>query len=235
MKREGNGYTIIYSVIMVIIVALGLSFTHLILLDRQIANENIDKMQQMLLSLNVVASTDDAEERYNELFTNAYLITPGGEKIDGTEGVKPDDPAFSTELDDPNAEGLPVYEVTIDNKLVYVLPMSGAGLWGSIWGYMAVEEDGSTIYGAGFDHSSETPGLGAEIAERSFGLQFTGKEIIKDSQFLSISVVKPGQADTRRDYVDGISGGTITSVGVSNMLENSIGLYDEFLMKLNSN
>src|SRR5699024_7583599 len=144
--------------------ALGLSFTHQSLLDKQIANENIDKMQQLLRSLNIEANVDEAQATYDELITDAYLVTNDGEKINGTEGTTPKDPAFSTELSDPNAQGLPVYEVSIDGKRVYILPMSGAGLWGSIWGYLAVEEDGSTIFGADFGHAGETPGLGAEIA-----------------------------------------------------------------------
>lgn len=235
MNRESNKYTIIYAAVMVIIVALGLSFTHQMLLERQISNENIDKMQQILLSLNIVVDVEDAEVTYDKLITDAYLITNKGIKIEGTEGTTAEDPAFSTELGDPNAEGLPVYEGLIEDEKVYIIPLSGAGLWGSIWGYLSIEEDGSTIYGADFGHAGETPGLGAEIAERSFGLQFEGKEIIKDGNFLSIAVVKPGQSDIRRDYVDGISGGTITSVGVSKMLTESAGRYREFLMNLNSN
>ena len=234
MNRESNSYTIIYAVVMVILVALGLSFTHQSLLDKQTANENIDKMQQLLRSLNINAEANEAESRYNELVTDAYLISADGEKIEGTEGTTPDDPAFSTELSDPNAKGLPVYEVSIEGKKVYIIPMTGAGLWGSIWGYLAVEDDGSTIYGADFGHAGETPGLGAEIATRSFGLQFEGKELIKDGTFRSIAVVKPGQTDSRRDYVDGISGGTITSQGVDKMLLNSVSEYESFLMKLNS-
>ncbi len=234
MNRESNSYTIIYAVVMVILVALGLSFTHQSLLDKQTANENIDKMQQLLRSLNINAEANEAESRYNELVTDAYLISADGEKIEGTEGTTPDDPAFSTELSDPNAKGLPVYEVSIEGKKVYIIPMTGAGLWGSIWGYLAVEDDGSTIYGADFGHAGETPGLGAEIAEKSFGLQFEGKELVKAGKFLSIAVVKPGQTDSRRDYVDGISGGTITSQGVDKMLLNSVSEYESFLMKLNS-
>ncbi len=219
---------------MVILVALGLSFTHQSLLDKQIANENIDKMQQLLRTLNIEANVDEAQSAYNELITDAYLITNSGEKINGTDGKTPEDPAFSTELSDTTAQGLPVYEVSIEGKKVYILPMSGTGLWGSIWGYLAVEEDGSTIYGADFGHAGETPGLGAEIAERSFGLQFEGKELIKEGTFRSIAVVKPGHSDSRRDYIDGISGGTITSQGVDKMLLNSVRKYESFLMKLNS-
>ena len=234
MNRDSNGYTIIYAAVMVIIVALGLSFTHQALLDKQIANENIDKMQQLLRSLNISVGTDKAEAKYEELITNAYLITEKGEKIEGTEGTKPEDPAFSTEFGD-HSVGLPVYEVSIDGKNVYIIPMSGAGLWGAIWGYLAVEDDGSTIYGADFGHAGETPGLGAEIAGSFFSTQFQGKEIIKDGQFLSVAVVKPGQTNSRRDYVDGISGGTITSQGVDKMLLNSVGEYESFLMNLNRN
>src|SRR5690554_2760519 len=116
MNRESNSYTIIYAAVMVILVALGLSFTHQSLLDKQTANENIDKMQQLLRSLNINAEANEAESTYNELVTDAYLITANGEKIEGTEGTTPDDPAFTTELSDPNAQGLPVYEVSIDGK-----------------------------------------------------------------------------------------------------------------------
>lgn len=199
MNRESNTYTIIYSVVMVILVALGLSFTHQSLLDKQIANENIDKMQQLLRSLNIEANVDEAEVAYDELITDAYLITNEGEKINGTEGKTPEDPAFSTELSDPNAQGLPVYEVSIDGKKVYILPMSGAGLWGSIWGYLAVEEDGSTIYGSDFGHSGETPGLGAEISERSLVFSLKEKNFLKkvlSVQLRLLSQVKQTHVET---------------------------------------
>ena len=153
---------------MVIIVALGLAFTHQALSDRQTANVNIDKMQQILRSLNIDASASEAQQKYDELVQNAYLITPDGVKVEGSEGTTPDDPAFSTELDDESAAGLPVYEAEVDGSLKYIIPMQGAGLWGPIWGYLAVEADGSTIYGAEFGHQGETPGLGAEIVTPSF-------------------------------------------------------------------
>lgn len=234
MNRENSGYTIIYAAVMVVIVALGLAFTHQVLSDRQIANENIDKMQQILRSLNINASADEAIDQYNQLIQNAYLINSDGTQVAGTEGTTPDDPAFSTELGDPASQGMPVYEAEIDGSIKYVIPMSGAGLWGGIWGYLAINADGSTIYGAEFDHSGETPGLGAEIADVSFKTQFQGKSLFRDGQFQSIAVVKPGRTAANRDYVDGISGGTITSQGVDNMLLESVGRYREFLENLNA-
>ena len=234
MNRENSGYTILYASIMVIIVALGLAFTHQALNERQTANVNIDKMQQILRSLNIDASAADAQQKYDELVKNAYLITPDGMKVEGSEGTTPDDPAFSTELGDESAAGLPVYEAEVDGSVKYIIPMDGAGLWGPIWGYLAVEADGSTIYGAEFGHQGETPGLGAEIVTPSFRQQFAGKELVKDGHFRSVAVVKPGQTAAGRDYVDGISGGTITSKGVDAMLLNSVGQYSNFLMNLNA-
>jgi len=219
---------------MVVIVALGLAFTHQALSDRQTANVNIDKMQQILRSLNIDASAAEAQQKYDELIQNAYLITPDGVKVEGSEGTTPEDPAFSTELDDESAAGLPVYEAEVDGSLKYIIPMQGAGLWGPIWGYLAVEADGSTIYGAEFGHQGETPGLGAEIVTPSFREQFAGKELVKEGAFRSVAVVKPGQTAAGRDYVDGISGGTITSKGVDAMLLNSVGQYSNFLMNLNA-
>ena len=224
----------IYAAVMVIIVALGLAFTHQTLIERQTANVNIDKMQQLLRSLNIDATAAEAQQRYGELVKNAYLINSDGTKVEGSEGTTPNDPAFSTTPGDEEARGLPVYEAEIDGSVKYIIPMRGAGLWGPIWGYLAVESNGSTIYGAEFGHQGETPGLGAEIVMLSFREQFIGKEVIKEGAFKSVAVVKPGQSVSNRDYVDGISGGTITSKGVDAMLLNSVGEYERFLMNLNA-
>lgn len=224
----------IYAAVMVIIVALGLAFTHQTLIERQTANVNIDKMQQLLRSLNIDATAAEAQQRYGELVKNAYLINRDGTKVEGSEGTTPNDPAFSTTPGDEEARGLPVYEAEIEGSVKYIIPMQGTGLWGPIWGYLAVESNGSTIYGAEFGHQGETPGLGAEIVMLSFREQFIGKEIIKEGAFKSVAVVKPGQSVSNRDYVDGISGGTITSKGVDAMLLNSVGEYERFLMNLNA-
>ena len=213
---------------MVIIVAIGLAFTHQVLSDRQTANVNTDKMQQILRSLRVDASPAEADGIYRTLVKSAYLITPEGVKIDGTEGIEPTDPAFSGE-----GEGLAVYEAEVEGSKKYIIPMNGTGLWGPIWGYLSVEGNGSTVYGSEFGPAGETPGLGAEIVYPAFRKQFNGKELIKNGEFKSRAVVKPGQTNSERDYVDGISGGTITSKGVDAMLLESVGEYKNFLLQLN--
>ena len=113
--------------------------------------------------------------------------------------------------------------------------MYGAGLWGPIWGYVAVNSDGSTIYGAYFAHQGETPGLGAEIEKPAFSNQFNDKHLIKDGKFMPVAVLKAGQAPLNgEDYVDAISGGTITSKGVASMIDDCLSGYTKFLESLSS-
>jgi Na+-transporting NADH:ubiquinone oxidoreductase subunit C len=129
---------------------------------------------------------------------------------------------------------LPVYEATMtDGSVKYILPMYGAGLWGPIWGYVALDDDASTVYGAYFAHQGETPGLGAEIEKAAFSDKFNGKQMFKGDAYLPIAVVKAGQKPTGdNDYVDGVSGGTITSKGVSAMLSDCLLPYEHFLQSI---
>jgi Na+-transporting NADH:ubiquinone oxidoreductase subunit C len=111
--------------------------------------------------------------------------------------------------------------------------MYGAGLWGPIWGYLSVNEDGNTVFFFVFSHQGETPGLGAEIATTGFSSQFPGKQLFKDNIFKSIAIVKPGKTAQDQDYVDGISGGSITGIGVDHMIKHSMERYVEFLKTIN--
>lgn len=233
MNTEKSTYTIIYAAVMVLLVALGLSFTHQALSDIQQKNVEVDKMQQILSSLKIEASTDEAPTIYNDLINDAYLIDINtGEKKEASAGKQPTDSAFM--VNTANREGFPVYEAEIDGDKKYILPMNGKGLWGPIWGYLALNSDANTIYGVDFGHDSETPGLGAEITHDFFKIQFDGKELFKNGEFKSIAVVKKGQSVANQDYVDGISGGTITSKGVNSMLYESVGDYRKFLENLKS-
>jgi Na+-transporting NADH:ubiquinone oxidoreductase subunit C len=232
MNRESNVYTILFSAIMVVIFALGLSLIHQTLRPKQIQNENVDTMRQILRSLNIEASAAEAEAKYAELIKNAYLIAPDGSKVVGTEGTQYYDRAFSA-ISRRDAAGLPVFEANVNGNTIFILPMRGAGMWAPIWGYLAVNADGNTIFGATFDHTSETPGLGDAIATQAFGERYIGKRLFQNGAFTSVSVVKPGASSLRgEDYVDGVSGGTITSRSVGVMMYQSIGAYENFLMNL---
>lgn len=230
MNTNKNSYTIIYAIIMVVVVALLLAFVSGALKSKQNANVELDKKKQILSSLNVDLNGQDAEALYNQYIQKAVVINSKGEILSDDK-----DKAFKIdivkELSKPleNRE-LPIYVATVDGQEKYILSTRGAGLWGPIWGYIAFNEDKNSIFGTYFAHASETPGLGAEIANKDFQQEFIGKKIMSsDNEFVSVAIVKPGQKNTEKDYVDGISGGTITSKGVEDMLLKSIGQYESFL------
>lgn len=237
MNKENNGYVILYASVMVILVAVGLAFTSQSLKDRQIDNQNIDKMEQILRSLGISGvAKDKVIDTYNATITDAYLVDREGNVIEETRGTGTTDPAFSydiAELRTPaERKSYPVFEATLDGQKAYVMALYGAGLWGPIWGYISVAGDGDNVLGADFSHASETPGLGAEITHEPFSGQFRDKHLYRDGSFTSIAVVKHGKTDESRDYVDGISGGTLTSKGVNNMLLDVLTQYEPFLNNL---
>lgn len=227
MNKQGNTYTIIYIAVMVCIVGAALAWVSLALKPKQDENIRIDKMQQMLHSVNITSDETNAIELYNSHITNSYVINNKGEKIDGVAF----DVNVANEIKKPADERqLPVFECDINGETKFILPVYGAGLWGPIWGYISVNADGTTVYGAYFSHQSETPGLGAEIATPHFSEQFKEKQLFKDGQFKSIAVQKKGQKSLNgEDYVDAISGGTITSKGVQSMLQSCLSCYAVFL------
>ena len=113
-----------------------------------------------------------------------------------------------------------------------LMNVDGAGLWGAIWGYVALNSDKDTVYGVYFSHASETPGLGAEIASTHFQGEFPGKKTLENGEVV-LGVVKNGKVEKPDYQVDGISGGTITSVGVDAMLKACLSSYKNFLTNNN--
>lgn len=223
MNRDSNVYTVVYASVMVVVVAVLLAFTSQSLRTYQKANEDNDKRQQILRSINVSVPANEAEAKYNELITDAFLINANGEKVGDAAA------AFAG----LEADAYPIFVATVDGQTKYIMAMHGAGLWGPLWGYISVDADKNTIFGTDFSHQGETPGLGAEITKPNFSSQFAGKQIFKNGEFKSIAVVKPGKSAAGQDYVDGISGGTITSQGVDRMLFDSLSGYVKFLTSQN--
>jgi len=229
MNKESNLYTILYSIAIVVIVAVMLAYTSEALQPQQARNMTIDKIRQILTSINIESTHSNAEQLFEKYIADSYLVDSQGEKVPGN--------AFETELAVELSKPLherkyTVFEALIDGNKKYVLSMRGAGLWGPIWGFISLDDDKNTVYGVSFDHEGETPGLGAEIDRPHFEQAFIGKKFFNaENKFVSIAVVKPGRPVHGQDYVDGISGGTITSHAVDAMLKSSIGAYEMFLRK----
>ena len=107
------------------------------------------------------------------------------------------------------------------------MALHGAGLWGPLWGYISVDSDKNTIYGADFSHQGETPVWVPKFQNRNLATN-SREKLFMDGTFKSIAIVKPGKSVAGQDYVDGISGGTITSNGVGAMLFDSLSGYVKF-------
>ena len=242
MNRDSNTYTIIYAAIMVVVVAVALTLTAGALRKPQQENERIDKMQQILRAVQLEPSKDQVISTYAEVIKQEILVNGQGnviatferDQIAKNEAFQMNTAnQFKSRLQDPSL-GLPVYIAEVKGQKVYIFPMDGTGLWGAIWGYLAVQADGSTVYGTDFSHADETPGLGAEIATKHFSQEFVGKHLYRGLQFKSIAVVKRGKTVDDQDYVDGISGGTLTSNGVNSMLWSSIHEYLPYIEQIRS-
>ena len=192
LNTNSNAYIIIYSAVLVVIVAFLLAFVFQTLKPMQDANVALDVKKQILYSLNI-RNLDgaEAEAKYAEV-------------------VK----------DEREVDGQKVYNCEIDGQKILVASLKGMGLWGGISGYMAIKGDG-TVYGAYFNHESETAGLGAEIKDsQEWQEKFIGKKIFDESGSVVLSVVK--KVDDPQTQVDCVTGATLTSNGVDAMIKDCL-------------
>jgi len=231
MKNFSNTYIFIFSAVMVVLVALLLSTTSLNLKPFQDKNVEVEKKQNILASINIESTAKDAVELYAKYITSSFVVNNKGEKVEGVDAFTVN---VKNELSKPASDRLlPVFVGTLsDGTNAYVMPLQGKGLWGPIWGYISLKPDMNTVLGAVFDHSGETPGLGAEIATEGFQKPFADKQIFKDStEFVSIKVLKGGAPENDIHGVDAISGGTLTSKGLEAMLDSCLIQYKTFFIQ----
>ena len=202
LNTNSNSYIIIYSAVLVIIVAFLLAFVFQALKPMQDANVALDVKKQILYSLNIRGlDGEEAEAKYKEVVK---------EEIE--------------------AEGLKYFACEIDGQPKYVFPLKGMGLWGGISGFLSVNDDLNTVYGAYFNHESETAGLGAEIKDsQAWQEKFQGKKIFNANGEVALSVVK--KVDNPDTQVDCVTGATLTSNGVSDMLRDCMKQYMNLLKK----
>lgn len=243
MNTNGNAYTVIYTTIVVALVAAILAFVAMTLKPKQDANIKAETISQMLTAAQFYTKdecsamgNDKVLEAYSQNIREAYTINLKGEKvrdlntevksIELQDGLKAQNKNIK---DGSDAVDLPVYVFNKDGKSVTVVPVYGAGLWGPIWGYIALDEDLQTIVGAYFDHDSETPGLGAKIKDDpSFRAEFIGKKVNVASDPV-FSVVKVGTSADENSSVDAITGATMTSKGLGEAIAFWLKAYAPFL------
>ena len=192
LNTNSNSYIIIYSAILVVIVAFLLAFVYQALKPMQDANVALDVKKQILYSLNI-------------------------RNLDGAEAEAKYAEVVKSEEDQ---NGLKVYQCEIDNQDILVASLKGMGLWGGISGDLAIDEEGK-VYGAYFNHESETAGLGAEIKDsQAWQEKFIGKKIFDENGKVILSVVK--KVEDPQTQVDCVTGATLTSNGVDAMLKDCL-------------
>ena len=227
MNTNSNTYTVIYSIILVVIVAAVLAFAAMFLKPMQDANVKKDTIGQILTAATVEG--DDILATYQQEIEKAILVDINGEVV-GTLNVDECEVYGNSDLKRQIAaeqKALPVY---IFKNGITVVPCYGAGLWGPIWGYVGFEGDLKTIKAVRFGHKGETPGLGAKIAdEPSFAEAFVGQQV--GTGEILFEIAKPANRVTEKNGVDAISGATITSQALGKTLNQWFGFYQNYLSK----
>lgn len=230
LNTNSNTYTILYATGVVVVVAFLLAFAYAALKDRSDANERIDKKQQILAALNIRGLDKAAvEDKYKEVVLQDLIVNAQGDVL--KEGKEQDKDGFTVDRKNMGPDCLPIYICSVGGAKKYVVPMAGKGLWGGIWGFVALDEDGRTVFGSYFSHESETAGLGALIKEQKFQDEFAGKKAYADDGAVVLTVVKSGAVQDKSKEVDGITGATLTSNGVRDMILEYLAHYKAFLSK----
>lgn len=223
LDTSSNTYTIVYASVMVIIVAFLLAFISSVLKPTQDANVENDTKGQILTSLNI----DIKASGFNvaDEFKNVQDMLWNGTELIPYEGK-----FLSSYGSAIKAGELHVFVAQAEGETKYVLPVTGRGLWGGLWGYIALNADKKTVYGTYFYHESETAGLGARIGERWFQEQFNGKPVFagENTEAVALKVVKAG-ASKAENEIDGVTGATLTSDGVSAMVQDGLSVYLSFI------
>ena len=233
INKNSNGYTFTFAILMVVVVGTLLAVASQGLKSRQDKNTSDKKMINILSAIKVEATRANAQKMFDTYVVESKIIS--GKDISAAAF----DVDIQKEFRDKNLKlsdrNYPLYICEKNGSRYYVIPVVGTGLWGPIWGFVALESDYKTIYGATFDHKAETPGLGAEIKQGFYSDQYAG-EMVADTSgtFLPIVVVKDGSGKGMNSKVDGITGGTITSKGVEEMTTRTLAVYVNYFNALNN-
>ncbi|MCH2217398.1 MAG: Na(+)-translocating NADH-quinone reductase subunit C [Flavobacteriales bacterium] len=248
-KTDGNVYTVVFAVGMVLVVGALLAFlaSESALKPFITENKRIEKQQNILYAMGVnenqgtsaiFVSTDIAGSKFKE-FVKKQLVIEGNKTSEDDQAYLIDVKKEKDKAKRGGVRKLPLFVGEKDGKIFYVAPIRGKGLWDAIWGYIAMDEN-MVVQGAYFDHKGETPGLGANIKERFFMDDFIGEHLLdSNGNFKGIRVAKGNndpKNDEKTDYeVDAIAGATITGDGVSAMIKSDLKLYVPYFKSLKAN
>jgi len=237
MDKNSNIYTFFFVGTMVIGIASILAFTSQTLKPMQKENVKNEKMQNILSTIGINVSREEAEGLYSKYIKEELAL-----KIDGSvnKSLNPfSEINLAKEIKkDYKNQHFPLYVAEVESEKYYIIELRGVGLWDAIWGYISLKSDFNTINGVSFDHKGETAGLGAEITKDWFKESFVDEKVFSNNgELVGITVLKgnndPKNLDKNDHEVDAISGSTITGDGVTNMIKERLNNYLPYLEKLN--
>ena len=223
---RSDTYTIVFTTIVTVVLGLGLSVTADSLRERQSINEELDIKKNILSVLGFNLSSDWGNDQIQSLYEKNINEL----NVDKTGSIL-------GSIESSNSDNYKIYQSKENDKVTgYAIPIAGKGLWGTMYGYFAIEPDAETVKGITFYRHKETPGLGAEVDKEWFQSNFVGKKLIDTSgSLVSVEVVKGyvSNADPEAMHkVDGISGATITGKGLTTFLKNDLQKYEPYLSKV---
>lgn len=235
-KTNSNGYTFMFAIILVVVVAALLAFAATSLQPIQQKNVRQEKKQNILATVGVDSvevdgqkvplTRDLADEFFDKYITESVALKEDGSVDDSVDAFEVD---LAKELKKPVSDQIyPLYIANIEGSKYYIVPLRGKGLWDAIWGYISLKDDINTVKGAVFDHKGETPGLGAEITKDWFQQRFQDEKVFDgNGNLIGVSVAKGSLGNGNKDdnRVDAISGATITGRGVSDMISERLKHY----------
>lgn len=233
-----NSYTIIFSVVMVVVVGTLLAGISSALSPNIKANKRVEKMQNIMFPMGVVATADEAEELYEKYVGTEQYIVKGevATKTNAAFKVEVKKEQDKVKANASYEQQLPLFIGKKDGENYYVVPIRGNGLWGPVWAYMSLDKN-MVVQGAFFDHAGETPGLGANIKESFFRDDFAGEHVLDASGTFKGIAVKKGNLDPKNERktdnaVDAMAGATITGDGISAMINKGLALYVPYFKTL---
>ena len=234
INKDSNGYTFGFAITMVVVVGSILAGVAMATKPYKEKNDEVKKKMNIVKALMDTQAEKDAITRKNAADEfSKYVNLDDAIVLDMNGNVKEGVNAFDVDIRKENRDktlapedkNYPLYVAQVNGKAAYVIPVVGKGLWGPIWGNICLGDDMNTIKGATFDHKGETPGLGAEIKQAFFINGWIGEKVADENgDFEKFEVVKDNSG-TKEKKVDGITGGTITSKGVEEMVNRCLQPY----------
>ncbi len=238
INKDNNGYTFLFAIIIIVVVGSGLAALSVGLKTAQNTNVEIKNKMDILGAIKIESTRQNADDLYEK-----YILSDECLVLDDNGLVKEDVVLGDVDIQKEYRENVakkredkdvnyPLYIANVEGAKKFIIPMVGTGLWGPVWGYIAVNDDCQSIYGATYFHKTETPGLGAEISTALFQDQYVDELISEDGVYKKMLMMKDGSGATEKYKVDGITGGTITSKGVEEMFDRTVQVYVDYFNKL---